>query len=291
MRSLARILVCLALVATACTPSPKTQSSAGEIRTARALLSYESQGPLELHAFLEQFPKGADLHVHLSGAVYAETFIKDAAEDGLCVDPAGLKFAKPPCRGKAMPAAALLGDMTPANQDLYDRLIDAFSMRSFVPTTGFSGHDQFFATFARFGGLDKRHVGEWVDEVASRADAQNQQYLELMDTPSFGDAATIAHALGWKAGDPDFATIRKQLLDRGLRDEVGAGRDDVRQAASWSAAERNRQRRRAQLRSGISTRCCAAIRRSRCLRRRCWGLRRLRPAWMRMTTPGWALIL
>ncbi len=72
-------------------------------------------------------------------------------------------------------------------------------MRSFVPTTGFSGHDQFFATFARFGGLDKRHVGEWVDEVASRAAAQNQQYLELMDTPPFGHAATIAHAIGWNA--------------------------------------------------------------------------------------------
>ena len=193
-------------------------------------MSYESQGPLALHAFLEQFPKGADLHVHLSGAVYAETFIQDAAEDGLCVDPAGLKFAKPPCRGKVMPAAALLGNMTPANQDLYDRLIDAFSMRSFVPTTGFSGHDQFFATFARFGGLDKRHVGEWVDEVASRAAAQNQQYLELMDTPSFGHAATIAHALGWKAGDADFAAFREQLLDHGLRDEVAEGRDDVRQA-------------------------------------------------------------
>ena len=81
--------------------------------------------------------------------------------------------------------------MTPANQDLYDRLIDAFSMRSFVPTPGFSGHDQFFATFARFGGLDKRHMGEWVDEVASRAAAQNQQYLELMETPPFGHAARL----------------------------------------------------------------------------------------------------
>ncbi len=76
-------------------------------------MSYESQGPLALHAFLEQFPKGADLHVHLSGAVYAETFIRDAGEDGLCVDPAALKFAKPPCTGKLMPATALLGNMTP----------------------------------------------------------------------------------------------------------------------------------------------------------------------------------
>jgi adenosine deaminase len=230
MRSLVRFLACLALAATACSPLPKTRISESEARTARAFQSYQVQGPLALHAFLKGFPKGADLHVHLSGAIYAETFIKDAAEDGLCVDPAALKLAKPPCGGKAMPATALLRNMTPANQDLYDRLVDAMSMRSFVPTAGFSGHDQFFATFSRFGGLDKRHVGEWVDEVASRAAAQNQQYLELMDTPPFGHAARIAHALGWKADNPDFAAFRQQLLDHGLRDEVAVDRDAVREA-------------------------------------------------------------
>jgi adenosine deaminase len=230
MRSPERFLACLVLVATACSPSPKSRLSESEARTARAFLSYESQGPLALHAFLQQFPKGADLHVHLSGAVYAETFIKDAAEDGLCVDPVALKFAKPPCRGKVTPAAALLGNMTPANQDIYDRLIDAFSMRSFVPTPGFSGHDQFFATFARFGGLDSRHEGEWVDEVASRAAAQNQQYLELMNTPPFGHAAAIAHAIGWKADNPDVAAFRQQLLDHGVRDEAAVDRDAMRTA-------------------------------------------------------------
>src|ERR1700734_2619937 len=44
--------------------------------------------PLELNAFLTRMPKGGDLHMHLSGAVYAETFIKDAAADALCVNPA-----------------------------------------------------------------------------------------------------------------------------------------------------------------------------------------------------------
>lgn len=31
-------------------------------------------------------PKGGDLHNHLSGAIYAETFIQWAAQGGLCVD-------------------------------------------------------------------------------------------------------------------------------------------------------------------------------------------------------------
>ena len=62
---------------------------------ARTALIYEAnlhQGPETLRAFLSDFPKGADLHVHLSGAVYAETFIRDAGEDGLCVDTTALEL-------------------------------------------------------------------------------------------------------------------------------------------------------------------------------------------------------
>src|SRR6202046_624054 len=139
MRRFARLLACIALVATACSPNPRARLSPSEARTSRALLSYEAQGPLPLRAFLDQFPKGADLHVHLSGAVYAESFIRAAGEDGLCVDTVALKFAKPPCDGKLVAA----GDV-PKNQDLYDRLVDSFSMRGYVPTASFSGHDQFF---------------------------------------------------------------------------------------------------------------------------------------------------
>ena len=200
------------------------RAAAPEARAERAYQLAVQDGPLALQAFLADFPKGADLHVHLSGAIYAETFIRDAAEDGLCVDPVALSFAKPPCSGQLLPAAKV-----PANQDLYNRLVNAFSMRSFVPTTGFSGHDQFFATFDRFGGLGKKHSGEWVDEVARRAAAENQQYLELMQTPTFSHAAHVAHENGWNA---DFAQFRQALLDHGLRDEVAADREDVKTAES-----------------------------------------------------------
>jgi adenosine deaminase len=207
-------------------------------------------GPLALHGFLSGFPKGADLHVHLSGAVYAETFIRNAAEDGLCVDPDALSFAKPPCAPPLIMASNLAsqlqgnlsGNLSLAGQNLYDRLIDSFSMRSFVPTPGFSGHDQFFSTFNRFAGIDKRHTGEWVDEVAGRAAAQNQQYIELMQTPPFSHAAQIAHEIGWKpdasqtdasqtdVSRTELAQLRQALLDRGLRDEIAADRDEVRSA-------------------------------------------------------------
>src|SRR5580693_8725561 len=162
--------VTLAVLA-GCGPRPNSQGTFTKAE-ARTALIYEAnlhQGPEALRAFLVDFPKGADLHVHLSGAVYAETLIRDAAQDGLCVDPAALKLVKPPCTGKLVAAKALSGDMTPSNQDLYDRLVDAFSLRSFVPVPSLSGHDQFFSTFERFRGLSVSHMGEWVDEIASRS--------------------------------------------------------------------------------------------------------------------------
>jgi adenosine deaminase len=222
MRLPASLLVSLAFAAAAqITPAqaPTAPQAASEARVFHAFQAATQNGPLALQGFLAGFPKGADLHVHLSGAVYAESFIRAAGEDGLCVDTAALSFAKPPCTGQLVPAANVA-----ANQDLYDRLIDAFSMRSFVPTSGLSGHDQFFATFARFGGLGKKHAGEWVDEVAVRAAAQNEQYLELMQTPPFGHALQVAHEIGW---NPDFAQFRQALLDHGLRDEVAVDREDV----------------------------------------------------------------
>ena len=237
--SLARItLACVALAAAAgCNREPGVHYRPTRAE-ARAALIFEAnlhQGPEALRGYLADFPKGADLHVHLSGAVYAETFIRDAGEDGLCVDAAALSFAQPPCKGKEIPAKDFSGDMSATNQAIYDKLIDSFSMRSYVPISEWSGHDQFFATFGKFSGLNKSHTGEWVDEVAARAAAQNQQYLELMETPTFGHAAQIARAIGWSGplaqADPQaFAQFRQQLLDRGLRDEVTADRDDVRQA-------------------------------------------------------------
>jgi adenosine deaminase len=223
-----RLIACVALLVAARIAAGQVQvpeprmSDAPELRATRNYDAAVKAGPLALNAFLIDFPKGADLHVHLSGAVYAESFIRAAGEDGLCVDPAALSFAHPPCDAPLVPAIDV-----PANQSLYDHLVDSFSLRSFVPTPGFSGHDQFFATFDRFGGLGKRHLAQWIDEVASRSAAQNQQYLELMQTPAFSHAAQVAHEVGW---DGELARFRQALLDHGLKDEVAAGRDEVRTA-------------------------------------------------------------
>lgn len=213
--------------------------SAGERKTA---LNFETarKNPLALHAFLAKMPKGADLHNHLSGAVYAESFIRAAAEDGLCVDTTSNSFSKPQSTNPAGTGTLVCGEgNVPAtevfkNQKLYDALVNAFSMRSFVPSAGVSGHDHFFDTFAKFGGTDVRHIGEWLDEVATRAATQNEQYLELMATPTANRLWAIGPEVSW---NNDFKQMRDQLLAAGLRDDVPAAKN------YWDQAEAMRRQR------------------------------------------------
>lgn len=211
--------------------SAAQSASSAEARTAQVFEQARREGPPALRAFLYRMPKGADLHVHLTGAVYAETWIREAAEDGICVSAAQLRFDDrshaPDCPAGESPASVVA-----ANQHLYDDLIDAFSMRSFVPVTGDSGHDHFFNTFGRFGD-DKRHTGDWIDEVATRAAAQNEQYLELMDTPSYSGVAAAAARIGWDPQLPDFR--QKLLADPDFRADV------MSSGAAFSAALRQRE--------------------------------------------------
>jgi len=204
-------------------------AASAEARTAKAFEEARKEGPLALRAFLYRMPKGADLHSHLSGAIYAESWIRAAGEDHLCVDTKTLSFVKAEAgeyketneQGKEFVPICKTGEIAasdaPQNQHLYDDLIDAFSMRTFVPTTADSGHDHFFNTFDKFGGTDKRHMGEWLDEVAGRAAAQNEQYLELMDTPDFKNAAALATRIGF---DPNFVEYRQKLLEAGIKDSL-----------------------------------------------------------------------
>ncbi|AXC09863.1 Adenosine deaminase [Acidisarcina polymorpha] len=204
-----------------------------EVRAARALDEAAKTGPAALRGFLYAMPKGADLHMHLTGAVYAESFISAAAKDGLCVDSASLAFVKAMAQTRSIPPQPVCGegrvraDSVTKDQHLYDELIDSFSMRTFIPVSGKSGHDQFFDTFERFDPAG-HHVGLWLDEVATRAAAQNEQYLEIMHTPSqWKQEADLAEKVGYHA---DFAEYRQLLLDGGFRDAIPAIRAEFDKA-------------------------------------------------------------
>src|SRR6476646_11918136 len=112
------------------------------------------KNPPELYAFLYRMPKGGDLHNHLIGAVYAESLLKAAAEDSLCVDEAEGDFslAKPPAGGHCQVDAS----RAQSDNNLTSSLIDSLSMRDFEPGRE-SPADHFFNTFHKFSAIAARH--------------------------------------------------------------------------------------------------------------------------------------
>ncbi len=185
---------------------------AAEAATARKLAAIRNQ-PLALEVFLREMPKGGDLHNHMSGAIYAESYMRWAVEDQLCVVLVTFTVGPAPCdaNGGRPPASAVV-----QNPVLYNQAIDAWSMRTWPP--GINGHDHFFQTFAKWGAVSTAHVGDMLAEVTSHAAAEHVSYLELMITPDGGVAARLGREAGWPGGAPgpaEFSQLRQKLLASG----------------------------------------------------------------------------
>ncbi len=197
-------------------------TSAARLAQARAEAHFRMvrlQPPL-LWAFLKDMPKGGDLHSHLSGAIYAESMIGWASEDGLCVDTKTLVVMKPPCDEAMGQVAAKNAQTAPL---LFRRMIDAWSMRN-PSTSGLSGHDLFFDSFDKFGATTKNRKGDMLAEVAARASAGRVSYLELMHTPALSDVFKVAAKTGW---NDDFGKMRMDLLENGLPEAIQAASNEL----------------------------------------------------------------
>jgi adenosine deaminase len=192
-----------------------------EERTTRYLESVRSN-PLLLNDFLARMPKGGDLHHHLTGAVYAESYIDYAVADGLCIDRATIKILPPPCdesQGR-LPASRALTDFPFRNL-----VIDTWSIRNFHP----SAEDRdvrlhFFAAFGKFDLVTNMHWGEMLAEVTHRAAAQHEIYLETMLTPDQGEAVQLGRQVGW---NDDFPTMRSRMMGAGMAKVVADGRKNL----------------------------------------------------------------
>ncbi len=217
MAPIARSLILL-VVASFANAALAQSGVTAEQRTARYFDSIRRQPSLRL-AFLRDLPKGGDLHVHLSGALYAENLIDYAVNDNLCVDRTTSILIAPPCDAScekytSKPAVrCAYGDHV-----LYNSMVDAWSMRNWEPGEE-SGHDHFFATFDKFSLATHNHIGDALAEAASRAAEDHLQYLELMHTADSLQSGQLGAKLGW---EDDFARLREKLLTGGLKDIVTA---------------------------------------------------------------------
>ncbi len=191
-------------------PSPGAQGPQvpSGVESAFAGVRYD---PARLYPFLRDMPKGGDLHTHLSGAVYAESFLRWAAEDGRCVDVARLTIVAGTCDAAVgRPTAADAN----ADQSLRDRLIDAFSTRNYRPDTE-NGHERFFTTFDRFGVAGDGRTGDMIAEVQSRAARGRVSYVEVMNT--IGGIPPMAFTVEW---NDDIEAMRSAFLAAGLSAHV-----------------------------------------------------------------------
>ena len=185
--------------------------------TAFAQPSLSTSDHTMLRQVLQAMPKGGDLHNHLSGSVYAESYLRYASDDGICVD--SVKLTITPCatpqQSAANPSAA--ATLVPAStlfqpySSLYGQMLDALSMRQFRPVLE-SGHDHFFNTFGKFSAVSKTHVNEMLTEDVWRLASENVDYLETIFAPDFGRARDLMQFM--KQGQ-SLAEMRTAIMQSG----------------------------------------------------------------------------
>ena len=70
--------------------------------------------------------------------------------------------------------------------------------------------------------------------MSARASAQNEQYLELMETPTWHRLTDITNGMDWRE---DLGSLRDELVAKSLLDDIPAAR------AFWDQAEQIRNQR------------------------------------------------
>jgi adenosine deaminase len=195
----------------------------------RAATYFESirKSPPKQMAFLLKMPKGADLHNHLSGAIYAERYIEWAAEKGLCVNNSTMSLAVPAspskCTSEQTPANTAL-----TNSVLYRQMIDTWSMRNWQ-LSGQSGHDHFFDAFGRFGPATYNNSGRMLAEAVKSAARGRASYVELMLTPDGTATGVVSSQIGEKVGwDGNFEGTLNKLKANGIDKAAAIGIENLK---------------------------------------------------------------
>ena len=133
----------------------------------------------KLQYFFQQMPKGGDLHNHLTGSVYAETYFDIAMREGLWLDTETFVLY-----GQAQsPSCVQLQPGMENEQYLRMRAIDQWSIRNFDTYDHQLPQDEFFfGTWSSFGAASYQDMAELLTKLKIRAAAEHVQYLEIMAT-------------------------------------------------------------------------------------------------------------
>jgi len=211
-RLLKILILILALPLTGCGGSGTSPQGAAQY------LEAIRNDPARLALFVKGMPKGGDIHSHLVGVPYAESYLGWAADDGACIDTTTWQIQAAPCAEGSRLVAEVIAD--PA---LYDQAIDGLSMRNFPLEPPRYGHDHFFGVFSRFGLISATHKPEMLAEAATRAAADQTDYLELLITLQGDGLSRLIEQLPWSGDlETDY-----QTYVAGIRGLLEAGQAEI----------------------------------------------------------------
>jgi adenosine deaminase len=184
---LCSLAIALAFTGTAHAASPK----ANEAATARHLATLiAGQDPKlsELTMFFTQMPKGADLHHHYSGSIYAEQYLDWIDKQGFCVNKQTYRIVSNPDLVKAERAkpegqrSCLTTVEVLADDATYRELLQRWSSKDFDNHGALQPPPdrQFFQTFGFFGAISNTNFAEGLQGLKKRAVQENVSYIETM---------------------------------------------------------------------------------------------------------------
>jgi adenosine deaminase len=197
--ALAAAALCMALLAG--TPAPASMPADEKLD---ALFAEAARSHALLRLLMQRLPKGGDLHKHGEGAIYAEDYLRWAAEKDGCLVLETMTLAAGPC---APPASVPVRGLETRDARLYNDAIDAMSMGRHDVSVGdptVSGHERFFSSFRRFGFAARGERGRVVAANREQAAHDNTLYLELMSGPPIGrDLQPLFAQEPWNEADLD----------------------------------------------------------------------------------------
>jgi adenosine deaminase len=232
----------------ACRSSPPTRDQAialpapqGCGQPNQAVVEYQAtirNAPSAVVAMMKAFPKGGDLHNHLSGAVMAEDYIAIAATDSGCYGPASDDPKQLAMKARGISGACDPNDhpLSGLGQQERDLLVRSLSMHEFKYPSIQAGHDQFFAVFSRFGAFSDsaKDRGQLLAKLLVQAEMDSVSYVEIMVSLQSKAVTELAYQLRAKFPDSAFSDPQQvpamlTLIARGLAETAKAARDDISQ--------------------------------------------------------------
>jgi adenosine deaminase len=166
----------------------------------------------KLQYFFSQMPKGADLHNHLTGSVYAETYFDIAVNEGMYLDLQTFSLYQQDDSNIPSRAIQLGPDMLNLHS-IRIQCIDHWSVRNYGYFTQTLAPDEFFfGTFGIFGSANRSTANgiTLLRELRQRAADENVGYLEIMLTSPAVSASVSGDAglnerlkAGIRAGEGD----------------------------------------------------------------------------------------